>query len=860
MDTLKKIGRKIKVILTQLIAFIFSFFKTEQKSPNLKKIEEKDKIELNTEEKKKTPVEINSPLPDEVDTKSDNHLTYKQSISTIEPEQKEEIIKKVQPKEIYFSEIVVEKTIVEIIEEKNDFKFSELSDNKKDKIKKEEEVIKEKVIPSLKKEMLNNKITTTEELKTNLTKRINNLYYSYNPIKNILNEKEEEKEEEKPEIIIEKKELNLKPEERVKDKIVTIAPREEKEQSEEKQDKKDFITIKKNKVSKEDKVYFIATIPKNEKKDLHFPEIVTTDTTKSTISEASKDVGLALEIRSQNIPFLMVPTNVEGKPPAEERIKNALIDTETLLNNLPHKEEEKPEIEEEDLVKEPTVKYIYKSDEDTISPEEKKIADIAVDREILEEIREDLKKQQMENQETIARPILAGPGTTKEEDTLLEKIEEEKQDIFDKIDELENTILEKKEETTKKEDKELEDEELNIILPIKKDEDAEEKESEEEIKEEVKSEELPKEEDMDIILPLPKQEIEEEQEETKEEVNVEDEEQEEEKDELKKIIITPLPIPTSEEKPEKEEINVKDAKEIKDIYRKTEAVIISTNNEIKKEEFEDKDYDKYTKQIDDLLYTIEMYKIKNGDTITPSEREKLNQEKNKLKTLKAKLETQKEIDIEKEKKELEAEITETEIQSIQNEIKQLHLEHQEEVDEELINKLTKMEAENDEKLAELEQQLIKSKLKKAARAAEIPSILALPFIRHKYFFYFTVGLFVNNHFNFLNAIFKRKNSKFEPLDLSEIKNGYDALDKAIDQTYENIVYLDYLENESISKYPNLQYDREFNKYIERLRTKLNNNYKKLQKKQKMINKYIKKTEKKNKVLKKYKLVKDDKAA
>ena len=365
---------------------------------------------------------------------------------------------------------------------------------------------------------------------------------------------------------------------------------------------------------------------------------------------------------------------------------------------------------------------------------------------------------------------------------------------------------------------------------------------------------------MDIILPPPKQEIEEEQEETKEEVNVEDEEQEEEKDELKKIIITPLPIPSSEEKPEKEEINVKEAKEIKDIYRKTEAVIISTNNEIKKEEFEDKDYDKYTKQIDDLLYTIEMYKIKNGDTITPSEREKLNQEKNKLKTLKAKLETQKEIDIEKEKKELEAEITETEIQSIQNEIKQLHLEHQEEVDEELINKLTKMEAENDEKLAELEQQLIKSKLKKAARAAEIPSILALPFIRHKYFFYFTVGLFVNNHFNFLNAIFKRKNSKFEPLDLSEIKNGYDALDKAIDQTYENIVYLDYLENESISKYPNLQYDKEFNKYIERLRTKLNNNYKKLQKKQKMINKYIKKTEKKNKVLKKYKLVKDDKAA
>ena len=75
-----------------------------------------------------------------------------------------------------------------------------------------------------------------------------------------------------------------------------------------------------------------------------------------------------------------------------------------------------------------------------------------------------------------------------------------------------------------------------------------------------------------------------------------------------------------------------------------------------------------------------------------------------------------------------------------------------------------------------------------------------------------------------------------------------------------MVYLDYLENESITKYPNLKNDKEFNKYIEKLRTKLNYNYNKLQKKQKMINKYIKKADHKNKVLKKYRLVKDNKAA
>ena len=53
------------------------------------------------------------------------------------------------------------------------------------------------------------------------------------------------------------------------------------------------------------------------------------------------------------------------------------------------------------------------------------------------------------------------------------------------------------------------------------------------------------------------------------------------------------------------------------------------------------------------------------------------------------------------------------------------------------------------------------------------------------------------------------------------------------------VYLDYLENESITKYPNLKYDKEFNKYIIKIRNKLNSNYNKLQQKQKMINKYIK---------------------
>ena len=417
-----------------------------------------------------------------------------------------------------------------------------------------------------------------------------------------------------------------------------------------------------------------------------------------------------------------------------------------------------------------------------------------------------------------------------EKKEILENLEKEKKDIANKIDQLTEEIIEEEKKNDEKKDKEEEIktfkyDENEIILPIKKDE------KKDLIKEE--NEEIDSEEQKITIKPTKNEETTEEK--TKEEAKV------------------PLTIVTTSSKEKKED------NELKELHKNTETVIINTNNEIEKEELEDKDYDKYAKQIDDLLYDIEMYKIKNEDTITPKEKEKINQEKNKLKSLKNKLENQKELDIEKEKRELEAEITESEIFGIQEELKQLHIDHQEEANDKIIEKLAKMESENDKKLAEIEQQLIKSKLRKAARAAEIPSILALPFIRHKYFFYFTIGLFVNNHFNFLNAILKRKTVQYKPIDLTEIKNGYDALDKALDQTYENLVYLDYLENESISKFPTLKDDKEFTKYILRIRTKLNNNYEKLQKKQKMINKYIKKVDKKNKVFKKYKLVKDDKA-
>ena len=60
-----------------------------------------------------------------------------------------------------------------------------------------------------------------------------------------------------------------------------------------------------------------------------------------------------------------------------------------------------------------------------------------------------------------------------------------------------------------------------------------------------------------------------------------------------------------------------------------------------------------------------------------------------------------------------------------------------------------------DKYNENEKQLLKLKLRQACRALSIPSLVALPFIRNKYFFFFTVGLFVNRNLGFIGDVFRR---------------------------------------------------------------------------------------------------------
>lgn len=154
-----------------------------------------------------------------------------------------------------------------------------------------------------------------------------------------------------------------------------------------------------------------------------------------------------------------------------------------------------------------------------------------------------------------------------------------------------------------------------------------------------------------------------------------------------------------------------------------------------------------------------------------------------------------------------------------------------------------------EQVADVDKRVLFKKLNKASLLLEMGSILAFPFIRNRYFFYFTVGLIVDNHFNFVNAFWRRKLNKYEPADLSQIKQGQDALNGALDITYKNLVELDYLEQEALDRYPELINDPRFINEVTRLRTNLTSKYNKLMKKNQNMEKYYMKSKYQRKVLK-----------
>lgn len=301
----------------------------------------------------------------------------------------------------------------------------------------------------------------------------------------------------------------------------------------------------------------------------------------------------------------------------------------------------------------------------------------------------------------------------------------------------------------------------------------------------------------------------------------------------------------------KEEIVIKEI-ELPDLEINNERILDKVRDERHKEDFEDRDYDSLENKIDQALERIEMFIVMNESKLTKEQIEKLNLEKEKLQRTKEKINKQREFDIEVEKQHLEDKIANRELIGLQEELQRRELENQILMNNLMINNLEDLEHMTSARAREIEKKLLKLKLKEACRALSIPSLFALPFVRNKYFFFFTIGLFVNRNLGFIGNVFRRQNINSQEADLDNLVQGKDALNGALDMMRENLDYLDVLEQQALSRYPELAKDSEYLLYLRSLRHKLTANYNRLNRRQFTIDRLIYKTRKNVKVLKRKK--------
>lgn len=309
-------------------------------------------------------------------------------------------------------------------------------------------------------------------------------------------------------------------------------------------------------------------------------------------------------------------------------------------------------------------------------------------------------------------------------------------------------------------------------------------------------------------------------------------------------------IQTKEENAQKEaEQQKKQEHEISDVTEVSNQIIEGSEEEIKKEDFFDKDYERIERQIDKMLEDLTNTYLKYDGKLSEKQKKKLKAEEQRLRDTKEKIRFQKNYDIQAEQKHLDETIKQSEIEGLEQELDKIHKENQQEISNDLLGKMKRFEGMTAEQVANVDKRIMLKRFNKANILLEMTSLLALPFVRNKYFFYFTVGLVIDNHFNFVNAFFNRKYNRYNPVDLSQIKQGQDALNGALDVTYKNLVELEYLEQRALGRYPELAYDPRFVNQVTRLRTNLNKKYNTLMNKNKTLEKYRMKTKKQIKILK-----------
>ena len=246
-----------------------------------------------------------------------------------------------------------------------------------------------------------------------------------------------------------------------------------------------------------------------------------------------------------------------------------------------------------------------------------------------------------------------------------------------------------------------------------------------------------------------------------------------------------------------------------------------------------KDYEKidvYTeKKIENLTYEIKNKPLLKEEVI---QKEK---EIKKLQNTKKEIEFLKEEELETIRKDIEYEVTIREKEMVLDELSSIKKNNDEKIKSlELDEKIPKINA----YLDNYKEYLIRQEISHTLNKLTTPLIFAFPFIKNKYFRLFTGSVFLYNSFHFMRSLLGGPRNMNNPLDLTAIRTGMDALNSYGDYLKINLNSFYKLKEEISLKYPHLMNDEEFVKEINKIEKILNAKEQKYLKDKEKLNKYF----------------------
>lgn len=264
-------------------------------------------------------------------------------------------------------------------------------------------------------------------------------------------------------------------------------------------------------------------------------------------------------------------------------------------------------------------------------------------------------------------------------------------------------------------------------------------------------------------------------------------------------------------------------------------ILKDAKTEYGKEELIDKQYKEIEKIITEKIIELESLLNKN---LTEEQKRKVTIELEKMKKLQKQVSLHKEQDLEKLRISLEEGLSLNETKLITKKLQEILDKEELEVKNKLLNHY---DSKSKKELEKMKKQVIKEQFEKILYRLEFLLFLSFPFIKNKYFRKFIGSLFIFRSFRFIKRILFYSPFIEEPIDLSAVKKGSDALNESLALTEKNIYAFEELKRETFAQYPELLEDEEFLSTVNLLEQKLTENYEKLLKQEKVVNKYFHKS-------------------